>query len=164
MLFFIYLSLTVCCWHCLHGMRSRIYVTSQCPPSVCPSVFPGIGPQQQINRERKCAENYDTVNLFLWNCHHHFGSSNRNNFRVLFDEIASIYFIWKIYLYFSIESVKFSIKCIAAGLLLWTRQPGVFGRLLHGRCTTGKCGQHHFISVRTKLKRDLSIGCVQSRC
>ena len=28
--------------------------------------------------------------------------SNRNSFRVVFDKIASVYFIWKIYLYFSI--------------------------------------------------------------
>ena len=30
--------------------------------------------------------------------------SNRNSFPVLFDNIASVYFIWKIYLYFSTEN------------------------------------------------------------
>ena len=30
--------------------------------------------------------------------------SNHNSFRVLFDKIVSVYFIWKIYLYFSIEN------------------------------------------------------------
>ena len=30
--------------------------------------------------------------------------SNHNSFRVLFDKIASVYFLWKIYLYFSTEN------------------------------------------------------------
>ena len=30
--------------------------------------------------------------------------SNHNSFRVLFDKIVSVYFIWKIYLYFNIEN------------------------------------------------------------
>jgi len=36
--------------------------------------------------------------------------SNRNSFRVLFDKIAFVYFIWKIYLYFSIGNGQFSLK------------------------------------------------------
>ena len=32
--------------------------------------------------------------------------SNYNTFRVLFNETASIYFIWKIYVYFSIENAS----------------------------------------------------------
>jgi len=55
-------------------------------------------------RERKYGENYNkwhkkicfktAISILL--------ISNDNSFRVLFDKIASVYFIWKIYLYFSI--------------------------------------------------------------
>jgi len=33
----------------------------------------------------------DTINLFF-NCDKHFGNFHHNSFRVLFDEIASVYF------------------------------------------------------------------------
>jgi len=44
----------------------------------------------------------DVINLkpFL-NSNQHFGNLNHNSFQVLFDKIPSVYFIWKIYLYFS---------------------------------------------------------------
>jgi len=58
------------------------------------------------NRERKCAENYNTwhSNFFLKLQSAFLVISNHNSFRVLFGKIASVYFIWKIYvgLYFSI--------------------------------------------------------------
>ena len=54
--------------------------------------------------ERKCAENYNK-----WHCKFIFQTaigilliSNHNSFRVLFDKIASVYFLWKIHLYFSV--------------------------------------------------------------
>jgi len=48
----------------------------------------------------------NTINLFFLNCNQHFANSNHNSFRVLFNKIASLYFIWKIYLYFSIGNVQ----------------------------------------------------------
>jgi len=58
----------------------------------------------EINVERKCAENYNN-----WHDKFIFKTavsivviSNYNSFRVLFDKTASVYFIWKIYSYFSI--------------------------------------------------------------
>jgi len=59
------------------------------------------------HREQKCAENVIniTINLFL-NCNQHYGFSNHNSFRVLFDrpKLASVHFIWKICLYYSIRN------------------------------------------------------------
>jgi len=55
--------------------------------------------QSHSNRERKCAENYsksnDTVNLFFKTAIRIsiLVISNYNSFRVLFDKIASVYFI-----------------------------------------------------------------------
>jgi len=46
--------------------------------------------------ERKCAENYNKRQQFFFlNCKQHFSTaiSNNNSFRVLFDEIVSVYFI-----------------------------------------------------------------------
>ena len=51
------------------------------------------------HRERKCAENYNKHNKFIF-----FKPisilliSNQNSFRVLFDKTASVYLIWKIYI------------------------------------------------------------------
>jgi len=45
-----------------------------------------------------------TINLFLKTAISLLVISNHNSFRVLFDKIASIYFIWKMYLYFSTEN------------------------------------------------------------
>jgi len=55
-------------------------------------------------RERKCAENYNKWhNKFIFlNAISILVISNHNSFRVPFDKIAFVYFIWKIYLYFSI--------------------------------------------------------------
>ena len=42
-------SVLLCCpvyCHCLHSMRSRVYVTEECP-SVRPSVYPSMGQLQQ---------------------------------------------------------------------------------------------------------------------
>jgi len=56
--------------------------------------------------ERKCAENYSDkhskFNLFFKTAICILVISNHNSFRVLSDKIASVYFIGKIYLYFSI--------------------------------------------------------------
>ena len=59
-------------------------------------------------REQKCAENYNkqhnkfifktAVSILL--------ISNRNIFRVLCDKTVSVYFIWKIYLYFEMEMAR----------------------------------------------------------
>ena len=38
----------------------------------------------------------DTINLFLKLCNQHLVVSNRNSFRVLFDEIASVYWKWPV--------------------------------------------------------------------
>ena len=55
------------------------------------------------NSERKCAEDYNnTITLFFKTAISILVISNHNSFRVLFDKIASVYFIWKMYLYFSI--------------------------------------------------------------
>ena len=45
------------------------------------------------NRERKCAENYNQWQTkFIFNCNQHFTNiANHRSFRVLFDEIASVY-------------------------------------------------------------------------
>ena len=43
----------------------------------------------------------DTIYLFLKTAISISLISNHNSFRVLFEKIASVYFIWKIYLYFS---------------------------------------------------------------
>jgi len=59
-------------------------------------------------RERQCAENYNTQHnkfiLFKIFAISISVISNRNSFRVLFDNIASVYFISKIYLYFATEN------------------------------------------------------------
>jgi len=55
-----------------------------------------------INREGKCAENYnnDTI-IFFWNRNQRFGNFKPyNSFWVLFDKIVSVYFIWKYILIF----------------------------------------------------------------
>ena len=44
----------------------------------------------------------DTINLFFQTAIGVLIILNRNSFRVLFDKIVSVYFICKIYLYFSI--------------------------------------------------------------
>ena len=58
----------------------------------------------RVHRGLKCAENYTK-----WHDKFIFRTAisillilNHNSFRVLFDKIASAYFIWKMYLYFSI--------------------------------------------------------------
>ena len=53
-------------------------------------------------RERKCAQNCNKwdIKLFFLNCI--LTVSNHKSFRVLFDKIVSVYFIRKIYRYFSI--------------------------------------------------------------
>ena len=59
-------------------------------------------------RERQCAENYNTQQnkfiLFKIFAISISVISHRNSFRVLFDNIASAYFISKIYLYFATEN------------------------------------------------------------
>ena len=58
------------------------------------------------NRDRKCAEiiTNDTISLLFKSAISILVISNHNSFRVLFDKIASVYFISKIYLYFIIEN------------------------------------------------------------
>ena len=50
--------------------------------------------------ERKCAEKYNKWRNKIFSMSI-LVISNHNAFRVLFDKIASVYFIWKIYWYFS---------------------------------------------------------------
>ena len=89
-------------WHCRpHSTRSRIYATERCPSvrlSYCPSVCPFATGNESVP---KIIIN-DTV--FFKTTIGILVISNRNSFRALFDKIASVYFIWKIYLYFSIGS------------------------------------------------------------
>ena len=58
------------------------------------------------NRDRKCAEiiTNDAISLLFKSAISILVISNHNSFRVLFDKIASVYFISKIYLYFIIEN------------------------------------------------------------
>jgi len=49
--------------------------------------------------------------------------SNHNFFQVLFDKIVSVYFSWKIYLYFSI-GVPFQRVCACVCLALEMANPG----------------------------------------
>jgi len=42
----------------------------------------------------------NTINLFYWTAISILVISNHSSLRVLFDRFASVYFIWKIYLYF----------------------------------------------------------------
>ena len=55
--------------------------------------------------------------------------SNRNSFRVLFEKIAYVYFVWKIYLYFSIGNGQPG----EPALCQLYRHTFVF----HGRCVVG---------------------------
>ena len=56
-----------------------------------------------MHRERKCAENYNWHNNFFSETAISFlVISNHKSFRVLFDKIASAYFIGKMYWYFSV--------------------------------------------------------------
>jgi len=57
--------------------------------------------QSDSHRERKCAENYNKwiLNLFFKTTITILIISNHNSFGVLLDKIASVYFIWKIYIY-----------------------------------------------------------------
>ena len=48
----------------------------------------------------------NTMNLFFKSAINILVVSNHNSFRALFDKIASVYFIWKIYLYFSIGNCQ----------------------------------------------------------
>ena len=63
-----------------------------------PRPLPSYSVRQLCDRERKCAENYSKRHsqfVFL-NCNQHsLVISNHNSFRVLFDKIASVYYIWK---------------------------------------------------------------------
>jgi len=53
------------------------------------------------HRERKYAEGFNKWhNKFIFlNCFQRFGNLNHNSFWMLFDKIAYVYFIWKIYIY-----------------------------------------------------------------
>ena len=59
--------------------------------------------QARKYRERKSAEIFsrlhDTINLFFKTAISILVISNHSNFWVLFDKIAAVYFIWKVYLY-----------------------------------------------------------------
>ena len=70
--------------------RDRSRADGHCTPSgTCQtSAEQTIGTQMQCNREQKCAENYNAIGILV--------TSNHNSFRVLFDIIALVHFMWKI--------------------------------------------------------------------
>jgi len=67
--------------------------------------------------------------------------SNHNSFRVLFDKVASVYFVWKVYLYFSIGNGR------------QPRKPAL--------C---QLYRHTFVSYSLKFRRDSGVHVRWVRC
>jgi len=59
---------------------------------------------------------------------------NRNSFRLLCDEIASVHFIWKIYLYFSIEMGKWPVQGTGTVPILSTHLLSLFSMQNWWKC------------------------------
>ena len=87
------LNVQLIIYTCRHQRASSKYQKLRSRPLRSPRIGNESMPKIIIN---------DTITFFLKTAISILLISNHNSFWVLFDKLASIYFIWKIYLYFSI--------------------------------------------------------------
>jgi len=117
--------------------------------------YPGGSHHRQNNRES--VPNIilnNTINLFFFNRNQHFAISNRKSLRVLFDKIASVHFIRKIYLYSSTGNGQ-------------PREPALCQLYRRTLVPYRGCSHHRQMPIRpAQLKPDLpglaissSVGC-----